>query len=89
MSANPLVMLAASMRDALSATLETATTDQAGRTTRLDIIDMIPDLKRVLTGDRNTIRDMTWSVRYQLATLLSPLLTWTFIALEIRHSAGN
>jgi len=65
MSNNPLVALAASMRTVLSTPLEEATQDKAGKTARLDIIDMIPDLQRSLIGERDTIRNMTWSVRYQ------------------------
>ncbi|RDW65978.1 hypothetical protein BP6252_09613 [Coleophoma cylindrospora] len=61
MPENPLVAVAAAMRTALSTSLKAAVKDKAGRTARLDIIDMIPDLQRVLIGERDTIRNMTWS----------------------------
>jgi hypothetical protein len=63
MSENPLVALAGAMRTALSTSLETAPKDKASQRARLDIIDMIPDLQRALTGERDTIRNMTWSVK--------------------------
>jgi hypothetical protein len=66
MSENPLVVLAAAMRTALSTSLQTATKDKAGQRARLDLIDMIPDLQRALIGDRATIRDMTWSVKISI-----------------------
>jgi hypothetical protein len=62
MSENPLVALAAAMRTALATPLEAATNDKAGQTARLDLIDMIPDLQRILIGEQATIRNMTWSV---------------------------
>ncbi len=65
MSENPLVALATALRTALSAPLKTATEDKAGQTARLDIIDMIPDLQRTLMWERDTIRNMTWSVDLQ------------------------
>jgi hypothetical protein len=63
MSENHLVALAGAMRTALSTSLETAPKDKASQRARLDIIDMIPDLQRALTGERDTIRNMTWSVK--------------------------
>jgi hypothetical protein len=62
MTENRLVGLAAAMRAALSGPSGTTPTDSASRTARLDIIDMIPDLNRALIGERDTIRNMTWSV---------------------------
>jgi hypothetical protein len=63
MSENPLVALANAMRNALYTSLETAPKDKASQRARLDIIDMIPDLQRALIGERDTIRNMTWSVK--------------------------
>jgi hypothetical protein len=63
MSENPLVALANAMRNALSTSLETAPKDKASQRARLDIIDMIPDLQRALIGERDTIRNITWSVK--------------------------
>lgn len=60
MSENPLVVLADAMRNALSTSLETK--DKAGQAARLDLIDMIPDLQRILIGEQAFIRNMTWSV---------------------------
>lgn len=61
MSNKLLINLAASMRAALSTPVEAATKED--QKARLDIIDMIPQLQRKLVGDRDTIRNMTWSVR--------------------------
>lgn len=66
MSENPLIELAAAMRNALDTSLEVSTADKAGQTARLDLIDMIPDLQRILIGEQATIRNMTWSVRHCL-----------------------
>jgi hypothetical protein len=62
MAENPLVALVAAVRTALNTPLESATTDKAGQTARLDLIDLIPDLQRQLIGEQATIRNMTWQV---------------------------
>jgi len=61
MAKNPLIAVANAMRTALSVPLTTATRNEAGRKARLDIIDMIPNLQQRLIGERDTIRNMTWS----------------------------
>lgn len=64
MSEHTLVALASAMRGVLSTPAGTATaTDPASETARMDLIDMIPDLERALIGERDTIRNMTWTVK--------------------------
>ena len=62
MSSTSLVALAAGVRKALAQGVKSSALDKAGREARLDLIDMLPTFQRQLTGERNTIRDMCWSV---------------------------
>lgn len=74
MTSNSLVALAAGMRKALSSGARSSILDKAGREAKLDLMDMLPDLQRQLAGDRETIRDMVWSVSYPSAFKILELI---------------
>jgi hypothetical protein len=87
MSENPLVVLADAMRNVLSTSLETAAKDKAGQKARLDLIDMIPNLQRMLIGEQAFIRNMTWSVNIPF-TVEKPLANRILEAFESSNLAS-
>jgi hypothetical protein len=91
MAENPLVALVAAVRTALSTPLESATTDKAGQTARLDLIDLLPDLQRQLIGEQATIRNMTWQVDSTNSRVSTLPLTWypKSLAPEPHNPASN
>src|SRR5271154_6318030 len=62
MSENGLVSLAATLKELLASPQSLIPESKAEHDARLDIIDMIPDLNRTLLGDKQTLRDLAWSV---------------------------
>jgi hypothetical protein len=68
MSENGLVALASTLRQLLASPESLVPTTKAEHDARLDIIDMFPDLNRTLLGDKQTLRDLAWSVSSLLVT---------------------
>jgi hypothetical protein len=64
MTENGLVALASTLRELLASPKSLVPGSKAEQDARLDIIDMIPDLSRTLLGDKQTLRDLAWSVSY-------------------------
>lgn len=62
MAENGLVALASTLRQVLAAPGSLVPESKDEQDARLDIIDMIPDLNRTLLGDKQTLRDLAWSV---------------------------
>jgi hypothetical protein len=75
MPANGLVALAATLKQLLSSPQSLVPESKAEQNARLDIIDMIPDLNRTLVGDKQTLRDLAWSVGTFLVTPASILFS--------------
>jgi hypothetical protein len=71
MAENGLVSLAATLKKLLASPHTLVPESKAEHDARLDIIDMIPDLNRTLVGDKQTLRDLAWSVRVSLVTTSS------------------
>ena len=70
MAETGLVALAATLKELLASPQFLVPTSKAEHDARLDIIDMIPDLNRTLVGDKQTLRDLAWSVGRCLVALL-------------------
>jgi hypothetical protein len=62
MASNDLVALAAAVRNALASPTITATTDEAGKRARKELLNTLPDLQRALEGPKQTLINTTWSV---------------------------
>jgi hypothetical protein len=62
MASSNLVALAASLKEALASPQSLAATTKEEEDARLDIIDMLPDLKRVLLGEFQNLWDLSWGV---------------------------
>ncbi len=62
MEPTSLIALAASLRSALDSPL--IADSKAEQEARLDVIDMIPVLKRKLVGEVQTIHDMAYEVHF-------------------------
>lgn len=62
---NGLVALAATLKNLLASPQSLVPESKAEHDARLDIIDMIPDLNRTLVGDKQTLRDLAWSVGFR------------------------
>ena len=65
---NGLVALASTLRQLLAAPKSLVPESKEEQDARLDIIDMIPELNRTLLGDKQTLRDLAWSVSSLSAT---------------------
>lgn len=75
MPENGLVALAATLKELLATPQSLIPESKAEHDARLDIIDMIPNLNRTLVGDKQTLRDLAWSVSSLLVTPQSIIST--------------
>jgi hypothetical protein len=62
MASSSLVALAASLKEALASPQSLVATTKEEEDARLDIIDMLPDLKRALVGEFQNLWDLSWGV---------------------------